>query len=175
MAYAGNVSVKSRDKLSRYYSTQEILIPPKAVDGSDVRPDYLVTANCLVSKKAFEAVGGFDEAFAHAGGEDIDLGFQLLRIGSLSYNRESTVYHAFDDGVTGFWKRFVRYGAGNRRLANKYQLDLMPRLFIPNEVSIANLVLAIVQYISMRLGYREKRIKRILARIAFPVRGALSG
>lgn len=174
-AYAGNISVKSKDKLSRYYATQETLIPPKAIDGSKKRPDYLVTANCLVSKEAFVAVGGFDETFVLAGGEDIDLGFKLLRIGSLSYNWESIVYHTFDDGLLGFWKRFKRYGIGNRKLAEKYQLDLTPRPFIPNEVSISNLALAIVQYASMRLGYREKHITRISTRTAVPLRSTESG
>lgn len=174
-AYAGNVSVKSIDKLSRYYATQETLIPPKAIDGSEKRPDYLVTANCLVSKKAFVAVDGFDETFTLAGGEDIDLGFKLLRHGSLSYNWESIVYHTYDDGILGFWKRFKRYGIGNRKLAEKYQLDLTPKPFVPNKVSISNLVLAVVQYISMRLGYREKHITRISTRTAVPLRSTASG
>ena len=155
VAYAGNIKIESSDLLSRYYASQETLIPPKAIDCQKSRPEYLVTANCLVSRAAFEKVGGFDETFLQAGGEDIDLGFQLLRTGSLGYQWKSIVMHSFDDGLFGFWKRFHRYGLGNRMLAEKYQLNLKPRPFVPNSLCLANVFLALMQYLAMSMGYRK--------------------
>lgn len=153
LAYAGNIKVISDSKLSLYYETQEILIPPEAIDNEVVRPDYLVTANCLVYKKAFDQLNGFDESFKQAGGEDIDLGFRLLSIGSIDYQWNSIVLHDFNDGIKGFIKRFNRYGKGNRQLALKHMLDLRPRPFIPEVKTPFNIVLALIQFLFMSKGY----------------------
>lgn len=160
VAYAGNVNVITNNSLSNYYKTQETLIPPKAHDNLVVRPDYLVTANCLVLKCAFDAVMGFDESFKQAGGEDIDLAFRLLRIGTLAYQWNSSVYHSFNDGFYGFINRFHRYGKGNRQLAKKYSLNLRPGIFIPEEVKPTNIGLAFLQFLVMTLGYRKKHLTR---------------
>lgn len=146
VAYAGSIEIETTDFLSKYYSAQETLIPPKAVDGKRTRPDYIVTANCLVLKTAYIGVGGFDESFIQAGGEDIDLGFKLLCIGSIEYQWNNIVQHSFEDGIVGFWKRFRRYGRGNRMLAEKYKLDLTPRPFTPNSNSLVNYTLALLQF-----------------------------
>ena len=155
LAYAGNVKVSSQGWLSNYYETQEILIPPEAIDSGAVRPDYLVTANCLIYKEAFDKIGGFDETFKQAGGEDIDLAFRLLTIGSIEYQWNSIVYHNFDDGFIGFIKRFNRYGKGNKQLAKKHTLNLSPRCFIPEKVSLINLALSFIQFLSMSKGYHS--------------------
>jgi len=153
LAYAGNIQVVSKNKLSKYYETQEILIPPEAIDNKIVRPDYLVTANCLVYKNAFKHVDGFDEKFKQAGGEDIDLGFRLLSIGSIAYQWNSVVLHNFDDGIKGFVERFNRYGKGNKQLAKKYMLNLSPRPFLPKVKTTYNIFLAFMQFLSMSKGY----------------------
>ncbi len=155
VAYAGYVQVNGTDRLSVYYRSQETLLPPKTVDGDVTRPDYLVTANCLVAKNAFDAIGGFDESFTQAGGEDIDLAFRLLRIGDIAYQWNSCVEHSFDDGLRGFVARFVRYGRGNRQLAEKYHLQLHPRPFVPELFSLSNAFLAWAQFLAMTWGYRS--------------------
>ena len=104
-------------------------------------------------KKAFETVGGFDTCFKQAGGEDIDMAFRLLEVGELEYQSDSITRHSFDDGMRGFVNRFKRYGWGNKQLANKFSLDLKPRLFLPQSISLSNLALALVQYLAMRYGY----------------------
>jgi glycosyltransferase involved in cell wall biosynthesis len=150
VGYAGYVIARGDDPLSRYYESQDILIPPRVRED---RPQYLITANALVWREAFEAVGGFDERFPMAGGEDVDLGFRLSQIGFLSYAPGSVVRHDFNDGYSGFIRRFVRYGRGNRKLARDYQINLRPKPFIPVRQSIFNWCAAIAQFLCLSWGY----------------------
>lgn len=159
LAYAGGIDVVSGGYLSRYYKTQETLIPPEATDLERKRPDYLVTANCLIQKSAIIHVGFFDVAFKQAGGEDIDLAFRLLEVGEIDYQFSSSTQHEFDDGFIGFINRFKRYGRGNKQLALKYQLALKPTLFLPAKLSPINILLALTQYLSMRIGYQKGGLK----------------
>lgn len=156
IGYAGNIKAYGRDLISQYYEQQEILLPPKVYEETNIRPDYLITANCLVWRNAFNEVGGFNETITIAGGEDIDLGFRLLNIGQLSYAFESIAQHHFGDNLREFIKRFFRYGQGNRIISELHKLDLKPKLFKPNHKSLFNYFLAFVQYRSLRAGYEEK-------------------
>jgi glycosyltransferase involved in cell wall biosynthesis len=122
VSYAGTVKAWGRDRLSRYYESQEVLIP-LSEDGT-TRPEYVITANALVWRAALEAIGGFNETITIAAGEDIDLGFRLREIGTLSYAPSACVYHNFDDGFVGFVRRFLRYGKGNRIIGQLHSLDL---------------------------------------------------
>ncbi len=161
IGYAGNIISESQDLISKYYDDQEILIPPEVYqNGKKSRPDYLVTANCLVWKKAFEIVGGFNEEIKIAGGEDIDLGFKLLNIGELSYAFESVSKHNFGGGISDFKNRFIRYGFGNKIISEIYNLDLEPKLFKPNKKTIVNYLLAYLQYKWLRKGYKMKENNR---------------
>ena len=156
LGFAGLVRSNREDGiLSRYYESQEILIPPEAIESGEKRPDYLITANCLIYKKGFELVGGFDEKFVRAGGEDIDIAFKLLEIGTIDYQFKSIVCHDFSGGMVAFAERFYRYGVGNRRIVEKYALRLAPSLFHPKKKSVANYLLSLVQYICMNAGYRS--------------------
>jgi len=156
VGYAGNVLSLGTDHLSKYYDSQKILVPPENENG---RPQYLVTANTLVWKTAFSEIGGFDNRFHIAGGEDIDLAFRLGQLGTLSYASGATVFHDFSDGWIGFVKRFIRYGKGNRYLENLYAIDRSPKKFDPVKYSKFNIFAARAQYFSMALGYEiEKRI-----------------
>ena len=152
VAYAGGVASLGQDRLSRYYASQEILVPPSAPHG---RPHYLITANTLIWRTAFEAVGGFDETYREAGGEDVDLGFRLSSVGDLSYAPSSVVHHDFSDGYRGFVRRFVRYGRGNRALAERHGIDLTPHPFVPNHPTAFNRVVALLQYGALAYGYRS--------------------
>jgi cellulose synthase/poly-beta-1,6-N-acetylglucosamine synthase-like glycosyltransferase len=150
IAYAGHVCAAGGDCLSRYYESQHILIPPRVAEN---RPQYLITANALVWRRAFEAIGGFDESFQRAGGEDVDLGFRLSQIGLLAYAPTAVVRHDFNDGYRGFVRRFIRYGRGNRQLASRHGLDLQPMPFVPAEPSVYNWFAAVAQFACLFAGY----------------------
>jgi GT2 family glycosyltransferase len=152
LAYAGTVRALGKDALSRYYETQRILEPPPDESG---RPRYLVTANALVWREAFERVGGFREDFTIAAGEDVDLALRLREVGTLAYASQATVLHDFEPDPVAFWKRFERYGVGNRQVEQFHGLDLSPRPFPPNEESAFNWVAASIQYLAMAKGYAQ--------------------
>ncbi|KOY84358.1 hypothetical protein AD998_21350 [bacterium 336/3] len=156
IAYAGNVKSLTHNWLSKYYETQEILIPLKIIDDDEFVPQYLITANCLIWKKAFDEIGGFNETITIAGGEDIDLGLRLSQIGNLKYAFNSIALHDFDDGLIGFWKRFKRYGKGNKIIENLYKTDMKPSLFRPNKRSFINEILAKLQWLALKIGYHSK-------------------
>jgi glycosyltransferase involved in cell wall biosynthesis len=153
VGYAGKVLSYGRDRISKYYESQNILMPSMNSQESVICPDYLVTANALVWKKALEKICGFNESLRIAAGEDIDLGIRLREIGSLSFAFDSIVYHDFDDGLKGFVRRFRRYGKGNHLLAQMYGLNIKPSRFKPQERSFVNSILAYLQYASMLFGW----------------------
>lgn len=154
IGYAGNIKAFGNDKISKYYESQEILLPLNIFEKKDfLGPDFLITANALVWKKALELIGGFNDNIRIAAGEDIDLGFRLAEIGKLSFAFESIVYHNFNGGLRGFIERFKRYGKGNRIISELYSIDLKPRKFKPNNPSLLNYFLAYLQYICLLKGY----------------------
>lgn len=157
IGYAGNIKAYGQDIISKYYEQQEILVPPKVYERpNEPRPDYLITANCLVWRPAFDLVGGFNESIKIAGGEDIDLGFKLLNIGQLTYAFESVAKHNFGGGLQDFKERFIRYGNGNKIISKLYNLDLKPKTFKPNKPTPINYILAFMQYIWLKTGYQNE-------------------
>ncbi len=157
IAYAGMVQAERSDRVSRYYDTQRILIPPPLWDNGMERPAYLITANALVWRAALAEIGGFDERFPSAAGEDIDLGLRLWSVGPLSYAPVAQVHHTFEPKLRAFLRRFVRYGRGNRRLAARYQVDLAPSPFVPYTLSPINWLLASMQFLALWWGYHTTR------------------
>jgi len=154
LAYAGNIKSYGDDWISRYYDSQQTLIPPPFTEAGIVCPEFIITANALVWKTALVEVGGFNEDIKIAAGEDVDLGFRLREIGKLSYAPGSLIRHNFDEGLGGFVERFKRYGMGNRKIAELYRLDLKPRRFKPRKSSIINHLLALLQLYCLSQGYR---------------------
>ena len=64
------------------------------VDPEDVRGSCFYTANVSVKRSFLLSNGGFDEAFAHAAFEDIELGLRLERAGmQLCYDPAAVVEH----------------------------------------------------------------------------------
>jgi GT2 family glycosyltransferase len=150
IAYAGHVSARGQDRLSMYYESQKILVPPPGREGY---PAYVITANALVWREAFDVVGGFNDAFRYAAGEDIDLGLRLWRIGDISYAPRAIVQHDFEPSISSFLRRFIRYGRGNCCLARRYGASLWPRPFLPATLSAFNLAAAFGQLAAMAVGY----------------------
>lgn len=153
IAYTGMVQAEQHNPISHYYDTQRILHPLPLWDDGEERPAYLITANALVWREALAQVGGFDEHFPSAGGEDIDLGLRLWSVGSLAYAPSAQILHTFEPYLLAFVRRFVRYGRGNHLLATRYQADLAPHWFVPRHRSFINWFLAGVQFLSLWWGY----------------------
>ena len=153
VGYVGQVSSLNQDWLSSYYQTQEIFQPPGVLKGETIYPQYLITANALIWRKAFELCGGFNQSFPSAAGEDVDLSFRLWQLGTLSYAPSSTILHDYSDGLGGFIRRFVRYGRGNRLVSKLHNITFMPPPFSPNVPTLTNFCLAKLQYGCLALGY----------------------
>lgn len=141
--------------LARYYESQEILLPQFAEDDE---PLYLITASALVHRSSFLAVGGFDESFPLAAGEDIDLGFRLFQSGRLAFVPQSTVFHRFEEDTSAFIQRFHRYGIGNRILAEKHGISLAPAPFVPNDPTFFKRTLAKLQFEALASGYAQSPV-----------------
>ncbi len=89
----------------------------------NLSPLHVITRNFSVLAASFRNVGGFDEAFAGYGWEDIELGLRLHRAGvGLRYEPAALAYHhhrqSLDDllpklrqageGAVYFWKKWGR-------------------------------------------------------------------
>lgn len=113
----------SSDWLSRYYDYYSVLRPhsiKRNVNDTQIAPESLVTAGCIVYKDAFNAIQGFRPEFTAAAGEDLFLGnikymytiyplhylnirihfyihlvYQLRTIGELAYNDDAIINHQF--------------------------------------------------------------------------------
>lgn len=159
--WGGEVGVQGRvrplgdGRLSRFYESQGILRP--MAWSHDGRPRYLITANALVWREALEVVGGFDESFRLAAGEDVDLGLRLSAVGTLRWCADASVAHEFEESVISFVRRFVRYGRGNRTLADRLderlRSDFRPRPFFAESGQLGDHALALVAFGSLATGW----------------------
>jgi glycosyltransferase involved in cell wall biosynthesis len=67
---------------------------------------YIGSFSLAVRRSALEAVGGFDETFRIACGEDADLSYRLHTAGhGLRFNKDCVVFHHFPTGVVHFWRQ----------------------------------------------------------------------
>lgn len=72
---------------------------------------WLPSANLIVRRDAFLAIGGFDEALET--GEDVDLGYRLGERGRLLNNPQMTATHwGADSDLKTFWYKEIWRGAG---------------------------------------------------------------
>jgi GT2 family glycosyltransferase len=78
---------------------------------------FFTTNNVAFDRATFESIGGFDESFPRAAGEDRDLGRRWRAAGgSLVYAADAIVDHAHGMGLPGFWRQQAAYGRGARQL-----------------------------------------------------------
>jgi glutamate-1-semialdehyde 2,1-aminomutase len=74
----------------------------------------LPSANLAVRRDWFDKIGGFDERFLYAAGEDVNLAYRLKIAGATFHIDESWyIEHEAEDNLRGFWRRWYRYGYGN--------------------------------------------------------------
>lgn len=114
IAYTGKIIVPVSDPPTDY----ELNI--KGLETGD-----FVTANCVVTKRTLEAVGGFDEAFTAAWREDSDLEFKLLqRNVPIKKLEDALVVHPVREAMWGISIREQKKAVFNALLYKKY-----PQLF----------------------------------------------
>lgn len=79
----------------------------------DLSPLHVITRNFSVAAAAFREVGGFDEAFAGYGWEDIELGLRLRQAGvSLHYEPEALAYHHHIQSLEDLLPKLRQAGEG---------------------------------------------------------------
>ncbi|MFG0241886.1 MAG: glycosyltransferase family 2 protein [Phycisphaerales bacterium JB054] len=145
----GEVRSLELDPINSFMTTEGILNPPMGTDG---RPQAIVTANALVSMRAVMSVGGFDETYPFAAGEDLQLGIDLLRCGWIAWCPDAVVTHRFEECLVDFRKRFERYGRGTCHLACRNSLAIpKPSQIVAVQPELQTL--ADLQIAAMSAGY----------------------
>lgn len=77
------------------------------------RAGFLASNNIAMRAAAFRALGGYDERFTLAAGEDRDLCERWLeRGGTLVYEPAAVVRHSHELDLGGFWGQHFGYGRG---------------------------------------------------------------
>lgn len=151
VAVASPVVSEGGGRIGRYMTEQGNLNPPMV----DHLPQAVITASVLVHSEAGDAVGWFDTRFREAGGEDIDFGLRLRRLGQVAWCPDAEVRHDFEDSLDDFDRRFRRYGRGMRVLASKWGVPMEPFAFQARSSDLQDL--ADRQFLRMLEGYRGER------------------
>jgi len=82
---------------------------------------YLPSNNLCVSAAGFKSIGGFDESFPLAAGEDRELCERWRRQGAeIVYEPAALVKHHHRQDLREFWAMHKRYGAAARRLERSH-------------------------------------------------------
>jgi cellulose synthase/poly-beta-1,6-N-acetylglucosamine synthase-like glycosyltransferase len=82
---------------------------------------FLVTCNAGYRKSTLEKIGGFDDRFVRACGEDRDLNLRIVRCGGrLRLDRRILVYHDRDLTLKSFIKKNYHYGMAASRIYSSY-------------------------------------------------------
>lgn len=88
----------------------------KYYNSNPAQAGFCATNNLAVPRKAFLAIGGFDESFRYAAGEDRDFSERWSRSGAeLAFVQDAPVYHQHTMGLKGFVRMHYHYGRGARR------------------------------------------------------------
>jgi GT2 family glycosyltransferase len=136
-----------------------------------VRQGWAATANLLVERRAFEAIGGFDRAYRQIG-EDADLCLRAGRAGyALGYCAEAVVSHPAEQRLWPMLERFFWHGYSSAqvlaRLGEGERAWRHPRALVSGGAALARLGIE-----PDRLEPAERRAMTTLARAAHAARSA---
>ena len=88
-----------------------------AGDAAGGRAEFFTSNNMGCAREGFERLGGFDEGFPLAAGEDRDFGRRWRAAGgTLVLAPAARVDHAHEMGLRQFWRQHANYGRGARLL-----------------------------------------------------------
>lgn len=86
----------------------------------DLRAEHLPGCNMMISRAAFDAVGGFRVNYQTAG-DDVDMCWQLLDAGFvLGYQSSAMVWHQRRASIRGYLKQQIGYGLAESLLAKDW-------------------------------------------------------
>jgi GT2 family glycosyltransferase len=103
--------------LARYARSRNYLSQTEGLHGQT--GSAVATANALVRRTAFDAVGGFAEDIRSGG--DVDLCWRVLRAGwTLGYRPEAVVVHPHRERLVSLLGQIARYAAGARWLDDRH-------------------------------------------------------
>ncbi|CAN5813728.1 hypothetical protein BH24ACT3_BH24ACT3_05790 [soil metagenome] len=92
----------------------------QASSGDEAGFGRFYTSNVSLKRALFDAAGGFDEGFAAY--EDIELGWQLDRLGMvLRYEPDAVVHHLHDYDWPAVVRRFQSVAVAERHMAEKHE------------------------------------------------------
>jgi glycosyltransferase involved in cell wall biosynthesis len=81
---------------------------------------YCLGGNAGYRKRAFDALGGFDESLL-PGADDEDFGFRATEAGfTIAFVREAVVYYRFREGLRAYARQYYRYAQGAAQLYAKH-------------------------------------------------------
>ncbi len=114
----GSYSIANRDKLLSACIHEEIrerhLRMPRVVN-------YLGSFNLSYRRKVLEEVGGFDESFRQASGEDNDLSYRVIKKGyTLIFNEDAKVGHYYPESLIKYLKQQLVHGYWRVKLHHKH-------------------------------------------------------
>lgn len=85
--------------------------------------DFFTSNNMACTKERFLALGGFDETFPLAAGEDRDFGLRWKRNGGpMAYLRDAKVQHHHTLTLRRFWRQQSNYGRGAHHLRKRFNM-----------------------------------------------------
>lgn len=96
-----------------YSCASQLLVSYITDYGINCGQPFFASNNLAISRRSFEAMGGFDEHFPLPGGEDRDLCERLVESGFiLDFRPDAVVDHYHDLTLFQFWRQHFRYGRG---------------------------------------------------------------
>ncbi len=103
-------------------SSTALFAQPQMNSGTSYAGSSFCTGNLSISRRALESVGGFDESFRYAGGEDSELGLRLDRQLGIRVLYDATVRceHDHELRLRGFLKRMRVIGWAAYRIEQKH-------------------------------------------------------
>lgn len=139
-AIAGQVvGVAGQDAFAARYARSRRHLEQANMDAHVYRP-MAVTANLLVRRAVWNALGGFQEGIRSAG--DSDFSWRLQDAGwRLEYRGAAVVEHRHRTRVRPLLRQAARYGAGRAWVGRRYERYPRPRLVRELARSLAGLVI----------------------------------
>lgn len=122
-AVGGRIITVCRDPVVRDFCAREGVLDQEAAIAGRLLPfPFAITANAFFRRDALASIGGFDEDFADAAAEDVDLGWRFGERGlGLAYAPDAWICHSQRERGADIHAQFHRYGLSEVRLYLKHR------------------------------------------------------